>query len=125
MGRLIGGIVAGIVVFVIALLAFEFLAHQIFQVSPKGAIPNAMHAFVAIAYFLASLAGGLVASRVSGRPWTAWVIAILVAAGAAYTLTNFTHPLWMQVASIVAPLAGGLAARRLARPGPVPDVDAR
>ena len=110
--RTVGGIIAGIVVFAVTLMVLELLAHQIFQTSPAGAIPNGMHAFVAVAYFLAALAGGLAAFKISGERWTAWLIALLVAAGAVYTLTTLTHPLWMQVASVIAPLLGGLVATR-------------
>lgn len=111
--RTIGGIIAGIIVFVVSLMLLELLAHQIFRTSPSGPADQGTLAFVAIAYFVSSLAGGMTAVKISGERWTAWLIALLVAAGAAYTLTSFPHPLWMQVASIVAPLLGGLAASRL------------
>lgn len=110
--RTIGGILAGIAVFMATLMLLELLAHQMFRTSPGEALPSGMHAFVALSYFLGALAGGLVAGKISGERWTAWLIALLLAAGAAYTLTTFPHPLWMQVASIVAPLLGGLVASR-------------
>lgn len=114
--RTIGGIIAGILVFLAALTLLELLAHQIFRTSPAGPANVSTLAFVAVAYFLGALLGGMTAVKISGERWTAWLIALLVAAGAGYTLTTFPHPLWMQVASIVAPLLGGLLASRLARP---------
>lgn len=112
--RIISGVVAGIAVFMISLMMLELIAHQLFRTSPAGPLPAGMHAFVAVSYFLGALTGGLVAAKISGERWTAWLIALLLAAGAAYTLTTFPHPLWMQVASIVAPLLGGLVASRAA-----------
>jgi hypothetical protein len=111
--RIVGGIIAGVIVFVLTLVLLEYLAHQLFA-GGGGATPGpAMLAFVALAYFLSALLGGIVAGRISGRHWAVWVIALLVAAGAAYSLTTIAHPLWMQIASIVAPLLGGLVASRL------------
>ena len=112
--RTIGGIVAGIIVFAATLMVSELIAHQMFRTSPAGPLPNGLYAFVAVSYFLGALAGGFVAVKISGERWTAWLIALLVAAGAGYTLTRLSHPLWMQVASIVAPLLGGLVASRTA-----------
>ena len=109
--RTIGGIVAGVIVFVLTLVLMEWLAHLLFG-APGRIMPAGMLAFVAFAYFLAAADGGVVAGRISDRHWAAWVIAILVAAGAAYTLTQLPQPLWMQIASIVAPLLGGLVASR-------------
>jgi nitrate/nitrite transporter NarK len=110
--RIVGGIIAGVIAFVLTLVLLEYLAHQLF--AGGGATPSpAMLAFVALAYFLSALLGGILAGRISGRHWAVWVIALLVAAGAAYSLTTIAHPLWMQIASIVAPLLGGLVASRL------------
>ena len=110
--RTIGGIVAGIIIFVITLTVLELAAHQLFP-SQGPILPSGLLIFVATAYFLSALAGGVTAGKISGVHWTAWVIALLVAAGAAYTLTTVTHPLWMQIASIAAPLLGGFVASRL------------
>ncbi len=121
--RTIGGIVAGIFVFVLTLMLLEFVAHQVFA-KPGGSPSGGMLAFVAVAYFLSALAGGLTAGKISGQHWTAWLIAILVAAGAGYALTTMPQPLWMQIASIVAPLLGGLVASRLVGPSRTA-VDAR
>jgi len=116
--KTVGGIVAGIVVFVVTLTVLELLAHQLFG-SPSRNMPAGLLAFVAFAYFLSAALGGGIAARISGQHWAAWVIAVLVAAGAAYTLTQLPQPLWMQIASVVAPLLGGLVASRFtgSKPG--------
>ena len=110
--RTVLGIIAGIIVFVLTLVALEFVAHQLFP-SRGGNMGTGLLAFVALCYFVSALLGGITAGRISRVHWTVWVIAILVAVGAAYSLTTISHPLWMQIASIVAPLLGGLVASRL------------
>jgi MFS family permease len=109
MGRIIGGLVAGLAVMLIVLGGSEFLAHQ---AAPKEG-SGILLAIVAAAYFLSALAGGLVAARISQRRWAAWAIAGLVAFGAIWSLFQFPHPLWMQIAAVVAPLLGGFVAARL------------
>jgi cyanate permease len=111
MGRIIGGLAAGIVAFIVVLGSMEFLAHKL----AAKAGSTAMMALVAAAYFLSAFAGGYLAARISNRSWTAWAIAALVAAGAIGSLFQFPHPLWMQIASVAAPLLGGALAARLAR----------
>jgi nitrate/nitrite transporter NarK len=117
--RTIGGTIVGIIIFVVVLALLEQMAHLIFPASGAERPPG-MLAFVALAYFLSALAGGVVAARISGARWVSWVIAAIVAAGAAYTLTTTPHPLWMQIAAIVAPLLGGLVASRIALARRVP-----
>ena len=110
--RTIGGILAGIIVFAVTLGVLELIAHQLFPSRGRG-FATGLLAFVALGYFLSALLGGVTAGRISKVHWTVWVIAILVAAGAAYSLTAVTHPLWMQIASVAAPLLGGLVASRI------------
>lgn len=114
--RIVLGIIAGVVVFALTLAALEFVAHQLFP-SRGGLLPIGLLVFVAVAYFVSALLGGVTAGRISRAHWTVWVIAVLVAAGAAYSLTTISHPVWMQIASIAAPLLGGLVASRLVPAG--------
>ena len=109
MGRIIAGLAAGVAVFVLVLVALELLAHQI---SPRPG-SGTTFAVVSAGYFLSALAGGHVAARLSRRRWAAWAIAALVLAGAIWSLFQLGHPLWMQIASVAAPLLGGAAAARL------------
>jgi MFS family permease len=110
MKRIIGGLAAGIVAFVVVLGSIEYIAHQLAAKSGS----TAMLALVAFAYFLSALAGGYLAARICNRTWTAWAIAAVVAAGSIASLFQFPHPLWMQIASVAAPLLGGALAVRLA-----------
>jgi MFS family permease len=119
MGRIIGGLATGVVVFLIVLGVIEFLAHQISPAEGSGT----MLAIVAAAYLLSALAGGYVAAKISHRSWTAWAIAGIVVLGAIWSLFQYPQPLWMQIASVVAPLLGGAAAARLAGHAPVKVAD--
>jgi regulator of RNase E activity RraA len=107
MKRIIGGLAAGIVTLAVVQGGMELLAHQ-------QAGSGAMLPIVAMGYFLSALAGGYLAARISGRNWAGWAIAALVAAGAVWSLLESSHPLWMQIASVAAPLLGGALAVRLA-----------
>ena len=111
MGRLILGILAGVVTFAVILGVIEFLAHQLSPPQDSAATL----AIVAGAYFLGSAAGGVVAGRITRRDWAPWFIALLVLAGAVWALLEMPHPLWMQGASVLAPIAGGFAARAFLR----------
>jgi ABC-type multidrug transport system permease subunit len=115
--RTVAGIIVGIVVFVAVLMVMEYVAHQLFRTSPAGPLPTGMYAFVALAYFVSAFVGGLMAVKISRQRWTGWLIAMLVAAGAVYSLTTLAQPMWMHVASVVAPLLGGLLATRVGSRG--------
>jgi cyanate permease len=110
MKRTIGGLAAGLATFLVVLGSLEYLAHKL---APKAG-STAMLALVAFAYFLSALAGGYLAARISNRSWTAWAVAAVVTAGAIGSLFQFPHPIWMQIASVAAPLLGGALAVRLA-----------
>ncbi len=116
MGRIIGGILAGIAAMLALVMAIELAAHLLFPVpSDREAIPVGVQLLIPAAYFLGALVGGAVAVRISARVWTAWAVAGFVAAGAIWSMFMIPHPQWMQIAVIVAPLAGGLVAAHLAR----------
>lgn len=120
MGRIIAGVVAGVIAFVAILAGIEFLAHQIAPSAGSGV----MLALVAAAYFLSALGGSYAAAKISRRSWTIWLITLLVLVGAVWSLVQFNHPLWMQIASVVAPILGGLVAQRLFRSGTSRTADA-
>jgi hypothetical protein len=126
--RSILGIVAGIVVAVLTVMAVQALGHalypypadidlndpeQIARVFPT--IPLAAKLFVVAAWFGGGLAGAAVAKAIAGRDWAAWTIAVLIAIGALTNIFVIPHPVWMQVSAIVAPLLGGLVANHLVR----------
>jgi hypothetical protein len=127
MGRLILGIMVGVVVAFVTVFAIDLAGHQIYplpsdldmddseavgafiQAKPAGA-----HAFVLIAWFLGAADGGLVASLTSRRAWTVWPVAGLVAAAAVVTVLMIPHPALLQIGTVAAPMLGGFAASLLA-----------
>jgi hypothetical protein len=116
MGRIIAGIVAGLVTVLLVVGMVELAAHALFPLPAEGApIPLAVLLLVLAAYFAGALLGGLVAARISRRAWTPWLIAALVAAGAIWSMFVVPHPRWMEVAAVIVPFLGAVAARHAPR----------
>jgi hypothetical protein len=123
MARLILGILAGIVAAVATITIIELVSHILYPL-PAGlrmddqaqmsayilGMPPGAHALVALAWFAGASDGGLVAALISRRHWTIWLIAALVVAAGLVNVMTYTHPLWLQFAALLAPLAGGLLA---------------
>jgi hypothetical protein len=84
------------------------------------AMPFTAKLLVVGGFLLGAFVGAAVALRLSQWRPSGWMIAALIAAGGAWTVIVIPHPLWMQIASVAAPLAGGWLAERMfhrARPG--------
>lgn len=128
MGRLIAGIVLGVVAAFATVWGIDMIGHRLYPVPSDldfrnfeavGAyiqsMPPSALAIVVGAWFAGALVGGLAAALVSGRRWTAWLIAGLVAVGGILNVLMIPHPALLQIAAVVAPLLGGLAASQIAR----------
>ena len=130
MGRIIAGVVLGIIAAFAAQAMIDILTNLIFpapavdmwdksQVEavlagrPAGAL-----ALTALAYLIGALAGGYVAQAVARRSWALWVPVGLMELFALVIAFAYPLPGWTKIAVIVAPILGGLLARRLA-PKPV------
>jgi hypothetical protein len=135
--RIIGGIVAGLVTAVAVMMLIEMAGHAAFPLpedlglrnpeavaDPLPSMPVAAKLIVVFAWFAGALAGGYVAKRICGRWSAAWAIAVLVAVAGIVNIMMIPHPVWMQIAAIVAPLVGGLVAGHLI-PSRKEPVDAR
>lgn len=133
--RAFAAIVIGIVAGLAALLGLSWLGNSLYPVAVDASIaspveqaaaaiadaPLPLLLIIAGAWFAAGLVGGWAAKSVSGRGRVAWVtVAIL-------TLLLFANiffapfPGWMQIASVAAPLIGGLLGNHLSPERPVPD----
>ena len=124
--RTILGIVAGVVVAFVVLMGLEMAGHAAMP-PPAGLDPadpedlkqmvasasTAAKAWVVFAWFAAVVAGGWVARRLSRASWAGWVIAGLIVVGGIANILMIPHPLWMQIAAVVAPLLGGWLVTRL------------
>lgn len=132
MGRVVLGVMAGVLVAGLAILLVESLG-QVFYSLPPGidradpeamrraiaALPPAAFVFVVGAWILGAAAGGWVAVRTAARAavWPGLVVGCLVLLGVAYNVTQLPHPVWAIVIAVVGvPLAAWLGARR-ALPG--------
>ena len=127
MGRLILGIVAGIVAAFATVFCIDFVGHQIYplpsdlnlrdpeavgafiQTMPVGAL-----ALVLTAWFAGALDGGVIAALISRRAWTVWPVAAAVALGGIVNVLMIPHPVPLQIGAVAAPLLGGFAASLLA-----------
>ena len=133
MGRLILGIVLGIVAAFVTVVCIDLIGHQIYPMpsdlnvrDPEAVgafirtMPPGAFAIVVAAWFLGALDGGIIAAAVSRRAWTVWPVAAAVALGGVVNVLLIPHPVALQLGAIAAPLLGGLVAsvigRRLASP---------
>jgi hypothetical protein len=112
MVRIVLGILAGIAAVLATVGAIELLAHQLLPVPSDGApVPLGVQLLVLLAYVAGAFVGGLVSARVTRTAWAPWPIAVLVAAGAIWSMFLIPHPQWMQVAAVIVPFLGAVGAR--------------
>ncbi|MDQ3139603.1 MAG: hypothetical protein M3Q15_02620 [Pseudomonadota bacterium] len=127
--RKIMGVVAGIVAAFATIWLVELIGHQIFPVAGNidlgdresltafmASLPVGALLFVVISWFAGALVGGVVAARITGERWAAWVVAGVIAFASIANVLMFPHPLWVKIGGFVAPLLGGWIAARTARP---------
>jgi hypothetical protein len=129
MARTIGGLFAGLIAAIVAMLAIAFAGGQIYPMSAEvdainpeqigsafAATPLGAKLIVILSWFGAAFVGGFVAKRITGANWAVWTIAGLFAVYVLITIFVLPMPPWMQVTAVAAPLAGGLLASHAARP---------
>lgn len=127
MGRIIIGTVAGLVTALVAVWAIEMISHALHPLPASldiwnrpqvgdyiRSMPALSQALVVLAWLLGPLVGGALAVRIAMRRWAAWPPAGLIALAGIANILIYSHPLWMQLAAVVAPLLGGLIASRIA-----------
>ena len=138
MGRIVLGLLCGLVVAGISIFIVEALGHAIYP--PPADIdihnPEAWRAIMAsmplmafvlvlVAWLLGALAGAWVAVRMVARPtvWPGIAIGVAILAGIGYNLVILPHPVWMLPAALVlVPLSAWLGASlglRRSAPPPV------
>ena len=125
--RLVLGIIVGVLVGAITVGLVEAAGHLLFS-PPSGLdlkdpevlksvmheIPFAAKAAVLVAWGLGVLAGGITARIISNRVApSGWAVAAILFAGAAYTMTQIPHPLWMVVGAVLVTIVGALGAATL------------
>jgi hypothetical protein len=129
------GALAGIVAGIAGLLAIGFVGGTLFPISIdshiQGAVEQAVAAisnaplaallFIALSWFVGGLVSAAVAKLIARRPAAAWsAVGIL-------TLLTFANvflapfPAWMDIASVAAPLIGGLIGNHLVKGATAPE----
>lgn len=118
--RTIGGIIAGIVLGVAAMMIVTFVGGIFFPVQGEvdlndpesirsmfAASPLAAKIIILLSWFTAALVGGAVAKRIGRRAWTVWAVAGLFVLMALTNVLVLPMPVWMQIVALIAPLLGG------------------
>ncbi|HEY7809859.1 MAG TPA: hypothetical protein VIA98_05725 [Allosphingosinicella sp.] len=125
MGRTILGVVAGIIAAFATIWAIEMVHHLLYPV-PDGvrltnkpalagylsgmSLPQLL--FIACGWLVGAFVGGVVAAKIAGRSKAVWIVAGLVALAGIGNIFYVSHPLFLQISAIVAPLIGGWLATR-------------
>jgi hypothetical protein len=130
MGRTILGMLAGVVVAVLVIMAMEMLGHR-FYPPPPGLDPTdpaneaAFAQFVAampfggklmllLAWLLGTFAGALVAARIARHQTAAaLLVALVVISGVIGMIMSIPHPTWLGILGVLLPIPVALLAMRL------------
>lgn len=134
MGRLILGILAGVVVAFATIWAIELIHHMVYPVpgdvrltnKPKlaeylGGMSLPQLLFIAGGWLAGALVGGIVAAKIARRNSAVWGVAGLIALAGVGNILYVAHPLFLQVCAIVAPLLGGWLATKIVNDRPAPE----
>ena len=120
------GVIAGLVVAMLVVMAAEGAGHAMFP-PPEGLditrpedqarlmelIPLGAKIAVVVAWFLGALAGAATAIAIARHILPGWIVGLVMVALSVVTTQMFPHPVWMIGAAVILPIAGVLAAKRL------------
>ena len=128
--RTLGGVAAGVAIAIALMMLVEGLANMavppprvnLNDPNAPAALPVANQLFPVLGWFIATLVGGWIAIQLSGREWTAWLVAGSVLVGEILDYLLGRHAAWVMVAGILAPIAAAWIAQKL--PGRTPRVSA-
>jgi len=114
--RKIAGVVFGVVIAMAAVAGMDWFVHWLFPLAVANpndmasiraaieAAPMAAKVLIVGGWFLGALMGGLVAVRISGWPPSIWIVTAIFIAACLANVILIPHPLWMQIAGVLAPL---------------------
>ncbi len=119
--RNLAGLAAGLAVAIVTIMVVEAIGHQLFPPPGDADLTQPMSAslpfgtliFPVIAWFLGALAGSWLALWLCAARWAGWAIAAFVLAGTIANFALISHPLWVIIAGLVAPILGGWLAHQL------------
>ena len=131
MVRVIGGLVAGLIVALVAIFGVSWANQLLYpalgnvSLSDAGKFGTILEAsgvgaqlIFAISWFAGALVGGWVAGAISLRRWPLWVVVAILALNSIASALIGVYPLVLQLGAVVAPLLGGLLASALLRRTP-------
>lgn len=120
MGKNIAAGIVGVLVAAGLVALFEMIGHSVYPMPPDidfsdtdamrhyiAGLPLGAFAFVGAAWFLGTLGGTMIASRIGSAPPVlfAMVVAGFVLIATAYNLAIIPHPVWFSISGIVAIVA--------------------
>lgn len=124
--RRIIGVVLGLIVAMVAIAGFELLGRLVFPAPPGSdmsdpaqvaevveRLSTGLKISVVFAWFAGTVAGGWAGLWISRWRVLPWIVAGGVILGAIANYLAIPHPLWMQVAGILLPIAGAWMVLRL------------
>lgn len=120
------GVVLGLIVGLLIILAVEGVGHTIFPPPPgvnltdpaqldtaMTMIPTPAKFAVLLAWFLGTLGGASAANLIAGRrAWAGRIVALIVLALSIFNMASIHHPVWMAGGALAAILFGGFVADR-------------
>ncbi|HSX57076.1 MAG TPA: hypothetical protein VLG14_17345 [Sphingomonas sp.] len=120
------GVVAGLATLIATVWIVEAIGHSIWPPPPGinpsdpaqlatllDQIPLTAKIAVVVAWFAGAVAGAWVANLVARWPVAGWIVVAIGIVLGVMTLVVIPHPLWMQIAAVLAPLIGGWIGLRL------------
>jgi hypothetical protein len=121
--RKLGGVAAGVATAIALMILVEGLANMAFppprvdlnNPNAPAALPLANQLSQIFARFLATLIGSWIAIQLSGRDWTAWLVAASVLVGEMLDFLLGRHAAWAMAAGILAPIAAAWLSQKLPR----------
>ena len=127
--REIGGLIAGVVAAVVAIMLTGFIGGLFFSIEAPtdpmqgeavaaalGAAPAGTKITLVLSWFIGGFAALAAAKSVAGVSWPGWIVAGLLALLLAGTFL-VPLPVWMQALAVVGPLLGGLLADLMVKGG--------
>ena len=119
--RTLGGVAAGVAIAIALMMLVEGLGNMAFppprvnlnDPNAAASLPLANQLFPVLAWFVATLVGGWIAVQLSGRGWTAWLVAASVLVGEILDYLLGRHTAWVMGAGILAPIAAAWIAQKL------------
>ena len=119
--RTLAGAATGVAVAIVLMMLLEALGNQLFpppsidlqDPDAPSALPFANQLVPVLGWFLASLAGGWLAIRMSQRDWASWIVAGSVLVGEVADFLLGRHSLWVMLVGVLAPPAAAWIAQKL------------